>query len=120
MVKPTTATETPAKKKSATQIVIEEKMLPQLVSGSVWKRNENETDEEYSARIIHVRSTLGRFLKSLKTACKMFDTELTNQRNILGSDHLTGVEWFRKPRTKKEGTETDSLMDEFAFDEDDD
>lgn len=107
------------KKRSTTQIVIDEKMLPQLVSGSVWKRVENETDEEYLARLTYVQTTLVKFIKNFKTACKMFDDELKNQRNIQGSDHLAGLNFFRKPREAKKGEET-SLLDEFSMGDDED
>ena len=115
---PTTTKVVAPKKKSALQTVIDEKMLPTLVNGSVWKQIDGESDEEYLARLIRTRETIGRFLKVVKAALKMFDDELKNQRNIHGEDHLTGVNWFRKPRTAKEKS-GNSLLDELSFDDDD-
>jgi len=115
-----TAVESKPKKKSTIQTVIDDKMLPQLVSGSVWKKVEGESDEDHLARIIVVQTTLVKFMKTVKTALKMFDDELKNQRNIQGTDHLTGVNYFRKPRTPKEGGTDTSLMDDLSFGEDED
>jgi len=99
------------KKKGVVQTVIDDKMLQQLVSGSIWTQ---EVDQ-----IVSVRNTLEKFMKTVKASLKMFDEELKNQRKIHGEDHLTGVNFFRKPRTPKEGVDT-SLMDDLSFDEDDD
>lgn len=95
------------KKKSVIQTVIEDKMLVQLVSGSIW----TETPE----RIVEVRETLEKFMKTVKTSLKMFDDELKNQRKIHGDDHLKDVKFFRKPREAKE-SEDNSLLDDLSFD----
>jgi len=99
------------KKKGVVQTVIDDKMLQQLVSGSIWTQ---DTDQ-----IISVRNTLEKFMKTVKASLKMFDEELKNQRKIHGDDHLKEVNFFRKPRTPKDGVDT-SLMDDLSFGEDED
>ena len=94
------------KKRSTIQTVIEDKMLPELVSGSIWKLTEDE--------IVSRKETLDKFRKTLAAAFKMYDTELRNMRKIHGDDHLNKVTYFRKPRDKKDSNESD-LMDEFDF-----
>jgi len=94
------------KKRSTIQTVIEDKMLPELVSGSIWKLTEDE--------IVARKATLDKFRKTLAAAFKMYDAELRNMRKIHGEDHLKTVTYFRKPRDKKESGESD-LMDELDF-----
>lgn len=94
------------KKRSVIQTVIEDKMLPELVSGAIWKLTEEE--------IVSRKDTLDKFRKTLASAFKMYDTELRNIRKIHGEDHLKNVTFFRKPRDKKESGESD-LMDELDF-----
>lgn len=81
-------------------------MLPELVSGSIWKLSEEE--------IVARKETLDKFRKTLATAFKMYDDELKNQRKIHGDDHLKSVTFFRKPRDVKEKPEND-LMSELDF-----
>jgi hypothetical protein len=104
-----TAKATP-KKRSTTEIVIKEKRIPELISGSIWKLTEDQ--------IVERKETLDKFRKILANAFKMYDTELKNQRKIHGEDYLKNVTFFRKPRATKE-TESTDLMDEFDFDSDD-
>ena len=94
------------KKRSVIQTVIEDKLLPELVSGSIWKLTEEE--------IVSRKETLDKFRKTLSSAFKMYDTELKNLRKIHGDDHLKNVSFFRKPRAEKEKGESD-LMSEFDF-----
>jgi hypothetical protein len=96
------------KKRSPLQQVIEDKMLQELVSGSIWTLDETE--------IVARKATLDKFRKVISSAYRMYDEELKNQRKIHGSDHLKDVTYFRNPRTVKEGT---SLMDDLSFGEDD-
>ena len=99
------------KKRSTLQIVIEDKYLSELVSGSIWKL----TDEEIVSR----KETLDKFRKVLGSAYKMYDKELQNLRKIHGDDHLANVTYFRKPRSKKESND-DDLMSELEMDDSDD
>jgi hypothetical protein len=96
------------KKRSPLQQVIEDKMLQELVSGSIWTLDETE--------IVARKATLDKFRKVISSAYRMYDEELKNQRKIHGNDHLKDVTYFRNPRTVKEGT---SLMDDLSFGEDD-
>ncbi len=81
-------------------------MLPELVSGSIWKLSEEE--------IVQRKMILDKFRKTLAAAFKMYDTELRNQRKIHGEDHLKNVTYFRKPRAQKENEDND-LLGELDF-----
>ena len=96
------------KKRSTLQIVIEDKYLSELISGSIWKLPETE--------IVGRKETLDKFRKLLGSAYKMYDKELQNLRKIHGDDHLENVTFFRKPRSKKENAD-DDLLSELEMDD---
>lgn len=90
----TNQTEVPVKR-SIMREVVEEGYLGELVSGDLWKRDDEE--------IVKIREALGKFKNVIGQAFKMFDEELNTRRTINGTDHLKGVEYFRKPRESKQG-----------------
>lgn len=82
-----------AVKKSILAQVIENNYLRELVSGDIWKRDEEE--------IKGIEEILEKFRKLVATAFKMHDEELKTRREIHGNDHLKSLEFFRKPREAK-------------------
>jgi hypothetical protein len=99
-----------AVKRSTLKAVIEDKVLPDLMSGSIWDYSEDE--------IIAKIELMHKFRKLVATACKKFDKVLEDQRIIKGSDYLEDAKYFRNPRTKKNNSEA-SLMDELSMDDED-
>ena len=109
--KPQTETQE-APKRSTLQIVIEDGLLKELVSGDVWNKPDEMSDEDFFKLISGKIETLKKFRGLIQSAFKMFDEELTNRRNISGADFLKGLDHFRKPRS---GSSDNSLLNDLDF-----
>jgi uncharacterized phage-like protein YoqJ len=107
----TVQTAAKAVKRGTLKAVIEDKILSDLMSGNIWEYTEDE--------IIAKVELAHKFQKLIAQAFKKFDKVLEECRQLNGSDYLKEAEYFRKPRSKKNNSDT-NLLDELSMDDEED
>jgi len=87
-------------------------MAGTVLSGSIFPTPGPDGTLDVTA-IVEFRKKFGDYLEGLKGVAKSFDEQLVMLRQVNGSDYLSDVPHFRKPREdKKEGN---SLLDKLRL-----